>query len=93
MLEIVKKQSSAVRQIGTQNGARSPALIAHPQETANTATKTSAAQSGDFELAMVKQASSTISHSRQNSLFRGQNARFKQSPLMSMSKYPPHIMK
>lgn len=50
MLEIVKKQSSAVRQIDTQKGKRSPNLTG--QETA---TKTSAVQSGDFELAVVRQ--------------------------------------
>lgn len=42
---------------------------------------------------MVKQQTSTISVSRQNSIYRGQNERFKNSPLMSMAKYPPHIMK
>ena len=59
MLEIVRKQSSAVRQIDTQKGKRSPTLMG--QETA---TKTSAAQSGDFELAVVRQGTSTISNSR-----------------------------
>ena len=50
MLEIVKKHSSAVRQIDTQGGKRSPTLAM--QETA---TKTSAGASGDFEqLAMAK---------------------------------------
>lgn len=56
--------------------------------------ETSAALSGDFEaLAMAKQTTSTISQSRHDSLHRGQNERFKTSPLMSMSKYPPHILK
>jgi hypothetical protein len=59
-----------------------------------TTAETSAALSGDFDaLAMAKQTTSAVSQSRQDSLRRGQNERFKTSPLMSMNKYPTHVLK
>lgn len=87
MMEIVKTKSSLVRHVDTQKGKRSPILTGH-----DTATKTTG-HSGDFELSLLKQQTSTISQSRHNSISRGQNERFKNSPLMSMRKYPAHVMK
>ena len=60
MLEIVKKQSSVLRQVDTQGGKRSPGLTAGLQETA-AKTAASGDQSGDFDLAMVKQTTSIMS--------------------------------
>lgn len=89
MLEIVKNQSNAIRKLDTQGGKRSPTMVGQ-----DTTTRTSAAMSGDFDqLAVAKQTTSTISQSRQDSMRRGQNERFKNSPLISMNKYPNHVLK
>ena len=65
MMEIVKTKSSAVRNIDTQKGKRSPTLTGE-----DTAAKT-AGNSGDFELSLMKQQTSTISQTRHNSISRG----------------------
>ena len=64
-MEIVKTKSSVVRNVDTQKGKRSPTLTRE-----ETAAKTAGA-SGDFELSLMKQQTSTISQTRHNSITRG----------------------